>query len=152
MVESASLLTRCPLTGTASSNLALSDFGPPKRTYVVIKSVSVREGDFEACYRKRRRVFHQDSSKLRRDEIRYKNVNMYYVYSLKCKDGYYTGCTDDLKSRLKRHQNGQVPATLKRLPVKLAFYLVVVDKHKAFKFGKYLKSGSGRAFIKKHLA
>ena len=26
---------------------------------------------------------------------------MYYVYSLKCKDGYYIGCTDNLKDRLE---------------------------------------------------
>ncbi len=77
---------------------------------------------------------------------------MYYVYSLKCKDGYYVGCTDDLKDRLRRHQKSQVSATAKRLPVKLDFYFVIQDKYKAFEFEKYLKSGSGRGFIKKHLA
>jgi len=76
---------------------------------------------------------------------------MYYVYSLKCKDGYYIGCTDGLKDRMARHQKGQVPATAKRLPVKLEFYFAIADKYKAFKFEKYLKSGSGRAFIKRHL-
>jgi predicted GIY-YIG superfamily endonuclease len=76
---------------------------------------------------------------------------MHYIYSLKCKNGYYIGCTDDLKDRLKRHQMGQVPATAKRLPVKLAFYFAINDRYKAFEFEKYLKSGSGRAFIKKHL-
>ena len=76
---------------------------------------------------------------------------MYYVYSLQCKDGYYIGCTDNLKDRLDRHQKGHVPATAKRLPVKLDFYFVIKDKYKAFQFEKYLKSGSGRAFIKKHL-
>ena len=77
---------------------------------------------------------------------------MYYVYSLKCKIGYYVGCTDNLKDRLNRHQNGYIPATAKRLPVKLEFYLAIPDKYIAFKFEKYLKSGSGRAFIKKHLS
>jgi len=76
---------------------------------------------------------------------------MHYVYSLQCKDGYYIGCTDNLKNRLDRHQKGYVPATAKRLPVKLDFYFVIKDKYKAFQFEKYLKSGSGRAFIKKHL-
>ena len=47
---------------------------------------------------------------------------MYYVYSLKCKDGHYVGCTDDLKDRLQRHKRGQVPATAKRLPVSLSFF------------------------------
>ena len=76
---------------------------------------------------------------------------MYYVYSLKCKDGYYIGCTDDLKDRLERHQKGNVPATAKRLPVELDFYIAVKDRYKAFEFEKYLKAGSGRAFIQKHL-
>ena len=64
---------------------------------------------------------------------------MYYVYSLKCRDGYYVGCTDDLKGRLARHQKGQVPATANRLPIKLDFYFAVQDKYKAFEFEKYLK-------------
>ena len=74
---------------------------------------------------------------------------MHYVYSLKCKDGYYIGCTDDLEDRLEKHKKGYVPATANRLPVKLEFYFVAHDKYKAFDFEKYLKSGSGRAFIKK---
>jgi len=75
---------------------------------------------------------------------------MYYVYSLRCKDGYYVGCTNDIEERLERHQHGYVPATKDRLPVKLEFYVAMPDKYKAFEFEKYLKSGSGRAFIKKH--
>jgi putative endonuclease len=76
---------------------------------------------------------------------------MFYVYSLKCCDGFYIGCTNNLKERIERHSNGHVPATAKRQPVELEFYFVIKDKYKAFNFEKYLKSGSGRAFIKKHL-
>ena len=76
---------------------------------------------------------------------------MYYVYSLRCKDGYYVGCTDDLEDRIKRHQDGHVPATASRLPVEIGFYLATPNKYKAFELEKYFKSGSGRAFIKKHL-
>lgn len=76
---------------------------------------------------------------------------MYYVYSLKCRDGYYVGCTDNLEDRLNRHQNGHTPATENRLPVELEFYFAIQDKYKAFEFEKYLKSGSGRAFINRHL-
>ena len=77
---------------------------------------------------------------------------MYYVYSLSCKDGYYIGCTDNLKERLKRHQNGNVPATKNRLSVELDFYVAVGDKYKAFELEKYFKTGSGRAFTKKHFS
>ena len=76
---------------------------------------------------------------------------MYYVYSLKCKDGYYIGCTEDLKERISRHQKGYVPATSKRLPIELEFYVAIRDRFTAFELEVYLKTGSGRAFIKKHL-
>ncbi len=76
---------------------------------------------------------------------------MYYIYSLKCKDGFYVGCTADLKDRLERHQKGQAPATANRLPIELEFYFAIKDKYKAFEFEKYLKSGSGRAFANKRL-
>ncbi len=75
---------------------------------------------------------------------------MYYVYSLKCKDGYDVGCTNDLKDRIERHKNGHVPATADRLPIELDFYVAMKDRYKAFEFEKYLKSGSGRAFVNKH--
>ena len=75
---------------------------------------------------------------------------MFYVYILKCIDGYYTGCTDNLKDRLTRHQKGNVSATKERRPVELVNYFAFNNKYKAFAFEKYLKSGSGRAFVKKH--
>jgi putative endonuclease len=77
---------------------------------------------------------------------------MQYVYILICNDGHpYTGCTDNLKERIDRHEKGYVPATKPRLPVTLICYIAFTDKYKAFNFEKYLKSGSGRAFLNKHL-
>jgi len=76
---------------------------------------------------------------------------MHYVYSLKCKDGFYVGCTDDLKDRINRHKKGYVTATVNRRPLELDFYFAISDKYKAFEFEKYLKTGSGRAFINRHL-
>ena len=77
---------------------------------------------------------------------------MYTVYILKCSDEKpYTGCTENLEERLQRHNNGYVPATENRRPIRLVTYIVFDDKYKAFGFEKYLKSGSGRAFINKHL-
>ena len=61
---------------------------------------------------------------------------MYYVYSLKCKDGYYIGCTDNLQERLERHKKGNVPATAKHLPVELGFYFAINNKYTAFNFEK----------------
>jgi putative endonuclease len=77
---------------------------------------------------------------------------MWFVYILKCSDGFfYTGCTENLDERLKRHHAGYVPATKHRLPAALTTYIVFHDKYKAFEFEKYLKSGSGRAFLNKRL-
>ena len=77
----------------------------------------------------------------------------YFVYILKCNDGgFYTGCTENLEERIERHTKGHVPATKSRLPIELISYIAFQDKYKAFEFEKYLKSGSGRAFMTKHLA
>ncbi len=77
---------------------------------------------------------------------------MHYVYILKCKNGdLYVGCTADIKDRVERHKRGHVPATVSNLPVRLINVFIFSNKYKAFKFERYLKSGSGRAFINKHL-
>lgn len=75
----------------------------------------------------------------------------WYVYILKCNDGKpYTGCTNDLKDRIERHSKGYVPVTKPLLPIKLISYFAFSNKYIAFNFEKYLKSGSGRAFMRKH--
>jgi putative endonuclease len=80
------------------------------------------------------------------------NPLMHYVYLLKCKDKKtYVGCTSDLKDRISRHSKGYVPATKDRLPIELVAYFAFKNQYLAFNFEKYLKSGSGRAFLSKHL-
>ena len=77
---------------------------------------------------------------------------MQFVYILKCNDDdLYIGCTENLELRLERHRKGSVPATAGRLPVELITYTAFKNKYNAFEFEKYLKSGSGHAFINKHL-
>ena len=79
---------------------------------------------------------------------------MKYVYILKSKsreNTYYTGITDNVEVRLKRHNFGQSPHTIKSKPWELISYCAFVNKTQAYKFEKYLKSGSGRAFALKHL-
>ena len=76
---------------------------------------------------------------------------MVRIYS-QCNNGdYYKGCTNDLDKRLAKHQQGKVPSTCKDLPVEMVSYVAFTDKHQSFKFEKYLKSGCGRAFLKKRL-
>ena len=74
------------------------------------------------------------------------------VYILKCgNDSFYVGCTISLKDRLYRHKHGQIKTTKSRLPVQLVTYLVFDDRYRAYQFEKYLKTGSGRAFMNKRL-
>jgi predicted GIY-YIG superfamily endonuclease len=76
---------------------------------------------------------------------------MWYVYILQCSNGeYYKGCTSNIEDRLERHQKGWVESTRHLLPVTLVSYTVFTNQQKAYDFEKYLKSGSGRAFMKKH--
>jgi predicted GIY-YIG superfamily endonuclease len=78
---------------------------------------------------------------------------MFYVYILKSqKDGtFYIGLTDDLKSRLIKHNKGESKYTKGRLPWKLIWYCVFNNKSKAADFEKYLKTGSVNAFFNKRL-
>jgi len=77
---------------------------------------------------------------------------MWYVYLLRCIDGtIYTGCTENLEERMKRHEKRQVSYTSSRLPFILITYISFNDKYKAYDFEKYLKSGSGKAFANKRL-
>ncbi|MBL7964354.1 MAG: GIY-YIG nuclease family protein [Flavobacteriales bacterium] len=66
-------------------------------------------------------------------------------------DDLYTGCTGDLTERLGRHERGEVPATASRLPLRLVWHCVFPDKYVTFRFERYLKQGSGRAFLWKHI-
>jgi putative endonuclease len=79
---------------------------------------------------------------------------MHYVYilrSLEHRDRYYVGVTGDLRSRLQKHNAGEVSHTSKYLPWAIKTYLAFSDEKQAFAFEKYLKSPSGRAFAKKRL-
>ncbi len=77
---------------------------------------------------------------------------MWYVYILQCNNKcYYTGCTNNIKQRLESHTKGKVHYTKDKLPVKLVTYIAFTEKHKAFQFEKYLKSGSGITFRNKRL-
>ncbi|HLY63277.1 MAG TPA: GIY-YIG nuclease family protein [Terriglobia bacterium] len=78
---------------------------------------------------------------------------MKYVYilqSLVDTERYYTGITGDLNARLSMHNSGGVTHTIKYRPWCIKSYVAFTDEKRAFAFEKYLKSGSGRAFAKKH--
>ena len=82
---------------------------------------------------------------------------MQYVYilqSLSSPEHYYVGCAHDVPDRIRRHNSGfsesQSRHSSKNGPWKLVVQIGFEDRQKAFAFEKYLKSGSGRAFAKRH--
>jgi putative endonuclease len=78
---------------------------------------------------------------------------MFYVYILESEVApgkFYVGLTGDLKSRFADHNAGKSIHTKKFKPWKLTTFVAFSDRTKAFRFERYLKSGSGRAFSKAH--
>jgi len=75
------------------------------------------------------------------------------VYILRSEQGdhHYVGRTRDLKSRLQKHNQGEVPHTAKFCPWYIETSIVFRDEEKAVAFELYLKSGSGREFARRHL-
>ncbi|MBU4016430.1 GIY-YIG nuclease family protein [Patescibacteria group bacterium] len=77
---------------------------------------------------------------------------MYYAYILQLKDNtYYHGFSDNLKERIKDHNNGTVSSTKNSRPLRLVFYAAFSSKKKALDFEQYLKTQSGYAFRNKRL-
>lgn len=62
----------------------------------------------------------------------------------------YVGITHNLENRLQEHNSGESIHTDKYAPWKLMTYVCFDNKQKAIAFEKYLKSGSGRSFAKRH--
>lgn len=76
---------------------------------------------------------------------------MWYVYILESSAAhFYVGVTENVSARLYQHNEGSVPSTKSRRPWKVRTFVGFDDETRARHFESYLKSGSGRAFQKKH--
>jgi putative endonuclease len=81
-------------------------------------------------------------------------VSVHYVYLLQSEalpGRHYVGFTHNLKVRFASHNAGQNTSTVSGRPWLLASYFAFADEKKAIAFEKYLKSGSGRTFLKRPL-
>ncbi|HBO99685.1 MAG: GIY-YIG nuclease superfamily protein [Candidatus Uhrbacteria bacterium GW2011_GWF2_41_16] len=77
---------------------------------------------------------------------------MFYVYVLWCADKkFYIGYTEDLKKRIVLHKKGLVISTHPRLPVRLIFYEVYLNKYDALRREIYLKTSKGKTTLKSML-
>ena len=75
------------------------------------------------------------------------------VYVLKSENErprFYIGLTSNLDARLSDHNNGRCPHTARHRPWQLHVTIEFPDESRAIRFERYLKSGSGREFAKRH--
>ena len=76
-----------------------------------------------------------------------------FVYVLRNADRaphFYVGLTSDVNARLADHNTGRCPHTVSRRPWQIHVLIEFSDEPCAIHFERYLKSGSGRAFAKRH--
>lgn len=76
-----------------------------------------------------------------------------FVYILSTADPkphFDVGRTSDVPSRLAAHNAGHCPHTVRHRPWHLHVLIELPDEPRAIRFECYLKSGSGRAFAKRH--
>ena len=75
---------------------------------------------------------------------------VYVLRSVNSPERRYIGLTADVALRLTAHNTGRNPSTVRWKPWILDVCIEFRTEHKAIEFEKYLKSGSGHAFAKRH--
>jgi putative endonuclease len=63
---------------------------------------------------------------------------------------YYTGFTSNVRARLEAHNAGRCPHTASGKPWIVDIVVEFSNELRALAFERYLKSGSGVAFTKRH--
>ncbi len=83
----------------------------------------------------------------------HRTLVMFYTYVLKSKkdNKFYTGFSEDLKKRFIEHSKGLVKITRDRRPLELVYYEACCSKQKALQREKALKTGFGRAYLKRRI-
>ncbi|HWI16271.1 MAG TPA: GIY-YIG nuclease family protein [Vicinamibacterales bacterium] len=76
---------------------------------------------------------------------------VYVIKNMEAQPRYYTGLTSNFSARLANHNQQNGHHTSKYRPWKLDALFEFADEDRAIRFERYLKSGSGAAFAKKHL-
>ena len=77
---------------------------------------------------------------------------VYILRSRNDRERFYVGYTNDLPGRLLKHNRGESGHTAKYAPWEIVWFSAFTTRTKARAFETYLKSGSGRAFQKRHLS
>ncbi|MCX6764306.1 MAG: GIY-YIG nuclease family protein [Candidatus Nealsonbacteria bacterium] len=79
---------------------------------------------------------------------------MFYTYLLESNidKSWYIGYTKDLRERFLSHNKGENIATKNKKPWRLIYYEAYINIIDAKKREKFLKSGSGRKFLKRQIS
>jgi predicted GIY-YIG superfamily endonuclease len=75
---------------------------------------------------------------------------VYILKSRVARSRHYVGLTDDISDRLEWHNHGPSGPTVSGRPWSLLLSMEFGSEQDAARFERYLKSGSGRAFLKRH--
>jgi len=79
------------------------------------------------------------------------NRFVYILQSERVPTRYYSGLTSTVDARIAAHNAGLSPHTSSGRPWILVAAIQFAKQERAAEFERYLKSGSGRAFAKRHL-
>jgi predicted GIY-YIG superfamily endonuclease len=75
---------------------------------------------------------------------------VYILNSIKDPGQYYVGVTSDPQTRLQAHNDGLSRHTAARRPWRFLVVIEFDQEQPALEFERYLKTGSGREFARRH--
>ena len=75
---------------------------------------------------------------------------VYVLESTRSPDRHFIGLTSDVPARLAAHNHARSLRTAKHGPWKLLVAMKFTDEDRAARFERYRKTGSGRAFARRH--
>ena len=75
---------------------------------------------------------------------------VYVLESLADPDRQYVGLAVNVSHRLEAHNAGQSPHTARHRPWRLLVAIGFADADRAVRFGKFLRTDTGRAFARHH--
>ena len=78
---------------------------------------------------------------------------MFYTYLLQSKKNgqWYTGSTNDLRKRLKEHNDGKSNYTKKNKPYEVIYYEACINEQDARSRELFLKTGMGKRYLKNRM-
>jgi putative endonuclease len=75
---------------------------------------------------------------------------VYIIKSITTPDEYYVGVTSNVALRLRAHNEGLSRHTSRHRPWRTLVVIEFDDEKPALEFERYLKTGSGREFARRH--